>query len=52
MDHDELLVLRKLVGQIVNQGSMKISADGRSLVEEFWSPERPNLKTILVYEKQ
>jgi hypothetical protein len=52
MDHDELLVLKKLDGQTVNQGSMKISADGRSLVEEFWSPHRPNLKTILVYEKQ
>jgi hypothetical protein len=52
MDHDELLVLRKLDGQIVNQGSIKISADGRTLVEEFWSPDRPNLKTILVYEKQ
>ncbi len=52
MDHDELLVLRKLNGQVVNQGSMKISADGRTLVEEFWSPDRPNLRTILVYEKQ
>ena len=52
MDHDELLVLRKLNGRTVNQGSMKISADGRTLVEEFWSQDRPNLKTILVYEKR
>jgi hypothetical protein len=52
LDHDELLVLRKLNGQVVNQGSMRISPDGHTLVEEFWSPDRPNLKTILVYEKQ
>ena len=51
-NRSELLVLRKLNGQIVNQGSMKISGDGHTLVEEFWSPNRPDLKTILVYEKQ
>ncbi len=52
LDHDELLVLRKLNGQVVNQGSMRISPDGHTLVEELWSPNRPDLKTILVYEKQ
>jgi hypothetical protein len=52
LDRDEFHVFRKLNGQILNQGSMKISPDGHTLVEEFWSQDRPNLKTVLVYEKQ
>jgi hypothetical protein len=51
-DRDELLVLRKLNGRILNQGSVKISPDGHTLVEKFWSPELPDLKTTLIYEKQ
>jgi hypothetical protein len=51
-DRRSFLVFRKIGGQILNQGSMQISADGRTLVEEVWSPDRPDLKTILVYEKQ
>lgn len=51
-DRSELLTLRKLDGRILNQGSMKISPDGHTLTEVFWSPDRPDLKSILVYEKQ
>jgi hypothetical protein len=48
----EFLTLRKLGGQITNQGSLRLSADGRTLVEEYWRPDRPNEKAVLVYERQ
>ncbi len=48
----ELDVVRGFQGRVVNLGSIKISADGRTLIEEFWNPDRTDLKTVLVYEKQ
>jgi hypothetical protein len=48
----EFLTLRKFGGQITNQGSLRISADGRTLVEEYWVPRRPEQKATLVYERQ
>lgn len=50
-DRSELLVVRKLNGVVINQGSMTIVGDGHTLVEALWSPDRPDLKTILTYEK-
>jgi len=52
LDRRNVLVFRKINGRIFNQGSMNISPDGHTLTEEFWGPDRPDLKTILVYEKQ
>jgi len=43
---------RKAGGQIISQGSLRLSADGRTLVEEHWSPRAPNQKSTIVYEKQ
>jgi hypothetical protein len=48
----EFLTLKKFGGQITNQGSLRLSTDGRTLTEEYWSPSRPDEKAILVYEKQ
>jgi hypothetical protein len=48
----EFRTLKKMSGQIVNEGSMRLSADGRVLVEEYWNPNRPDEKATLVYEKQ
>jgi hypothetical protein len=47
----ELLTLKKFQGKIVSQGSLRISADGRFLVEESWHPGNSQ-KAVLVYEKQ
>jgi hypothetical protein len=47
----ELLTLKKVQGKIVNQGSLRVSADGRILVEEYWRPGS-NEKAVLVYDKQ
>ena len=33
----EFLTLRKMNGRIVNQGSLRVGADGRTLIEEYWS---------------
>jgi hypothetical protein len=48
----ELLMAKKLNGQILNVGSLRISGDGRTLTETYWRPEAPDVKAALVYEKQ
>jgi hypothetical protein len=48
----ELLMVRKFRGRITNQGLMRVSADGRTLAEAYWSPEKPDQKALLVYEKR
>lgn len=48
----EFLTLKKVGGQIINQGSLRLSADGRTLVEESWGPGTPDQKATLVYKKQ
>ena len=48
----EFLTLQKVGGKIIHQGSLRLSADGRTLVEEYWHPSAPDQKATLVYEKQ
>jgi hypothetical protein len=48
----EFRTLKKFGGKVANEGSLKLSADGRTLVEEYWSPTRPEQKATLVYDRQ
>jgi hypothetical protein len=48
----EFLTLRKIDGKVVNQGSLRLSTDHRTLIEEYWRPGKPDEKATLVYEKQ
>ena len=48
----EFFTSRKLRGQIISEGSLRITADGHTLVEEYWRPDRFDEKAVLVYEKQ
>jgi hypothetical protein len=48
----ELLMTKKRNGQIIAQGSLTISKDGRTLSETHWRPERPDARAVTVYEKQ
>jgi len=48
----EFLTVKKAGGKIVNEGSLRLSWDGRTLVEEYWSPSAPKEKATLVYDKQ
>jgi hypothetical protein len=48
----QLLTTRKQNGNVVNVGTMSLSEDGRELIEEWWRPENPTLRSLLVYEKQ
>jgi hypothetical protein len=47
----DLLMAKKLNGQILNVGSLRITGDGRTLTETYWRPETPNVKAVLVYER-
>lgn len=47
-----LSLTKKLDGQVHSIGYLQISPDGRSLTESYWSPDRPDEKAMLVYEKQ
>ena len=46
------LTLKKIRGQVINQGTLTLSADGRSLIEEYWRPDRPEQRALLTYERQ
>jgi hypothetical protein len=48
----ELLVTKKLNGQIVNLGILRISTDGHTLTETYWRPQNPEEKAVIVYERQ
>jgi hypothetical protein len=48
----EFLTVQKLGGRVINQGVLKLSVDGRTLTDEYWTPDRPDLKATIVYEKQ
>lgn len=48
----ELLFLTKSNGKVFSQGSLKLSADGRDIIDTWWNPDRPYDKGVFVYEKQ
>ncbi|HTC42113.1 MAG TPA: hypothetical protein VK703_11095 [Candidatus Acidoferrales bacterium] len=48
----ELLTRKKFGGKLADEGSLKLSTDGRTLIEEYWNPKRPERKATLVYDRQ
>jgi hypothetical protein len=48
----EFLTVKKAYGRIINLGFLSLSANGRILTEEYWAPNRPDQKAVLVYERQ
>jgi len=48
----ELLHLIKRNGKVFTQGSLKLSNDGRTIVDTWWSSDKPAAKATLVYEKK
>ncbi len=48
----EILTLTKDNGEALTQGSLKLSDDGRVVIESWWNPGRPTDKGTLVYEKK
>jgi hypothetical protein len=39
-------------GQVIQEGTLKLSDDGRTVVRQLWVPARPSETDSLVYEKQ
>jgi hypothetical protein len=48
----KLLTVQKLNGTVLNNGTLMLSSDGRSITEETWKADAPKVKSRLVYEKQ
>lgn len=48
----ELFYLTKRNDKVLTQGSLKLSNDGRAIIDSWWNPDRPNDKGSLVYEKK
>ena len=48
----EFLIVTKLHGKIFTQGSLKLSNDGRIIINSSWTPDRPAAKGTLVYDKK
>jgi hypothetical protein len=48
----EIVTLAKRDGKVLTQDSLKLSNDGRVIIDTWWNPDRPNDKGTLIYEKQ
>jgi hypothetical protein len=48
----EFLTLTEGDGEVLTQGSLKLSRDGRVITESWWNPGQPANKGTLVYEKK
>jgi hypothetical protein len=48
----EFLTFLKQQGEVLSQGSMRVSPDGRTLIEEYWRPDKPDERAVFLYEKQ
>jgi hypothetical protein len=48
----ELGTTFKMNGRVLSVGYFRISADGRTLTDSYWQPNRPGEKAVLVYDKQ
>ena len=47
----EFLTMTKRNGKVLSQGSLQLSNDGRIITDSWWSPDRPDYKGTLVYDK-
>ena len=48
----EFLTRTQLHDQVFTQGSLQLSNDGRIITASSWTPDRPDVKGTLVYDKQ
>jgi|SRR5580704_15569478 hypothetical protein len=48
----EFLYVTKRNDKVLSQGSLKLSYDGRAIIDSWSNPDRPNDKGSLVYEKK
>jgi hypothetical protein len=48
----EFLIVTKRHGKVFNQGSLKLSYDGKAITDSWWNPDRPDAKATLVFEKK
>jgi hypothetical protein len=48
----KLLYTAKLNGKVTDEGSLTLSADGKSYTDVRWYPEKPTEKTVQIFEKQ
>lgn len=48
----KFLTVTKRRGRVFSEGSLELSNDGKSIIDTWWNPDRPNVKGTLVYEKQ
>jgi hypothetical protein len=48
----EFRMVTKLHGKIFTQGSLKLSKDGRTITSLSWTPDRPDVEGVLLYEKK
>jgi hypothetical protein len=47
-----MLTVQKIDGVVVKQGTLQVSADGNTLIQETWRPGEPSVMRRLVFERQ
>jgi hypothetical protein len=50
--HHKFVATAKRNGKLFTQGSLELSNDGRTITDSWWNPDRPDIKGVLLYEKQ
>lgn len=48
----EFLIIGKRDGKAFNQESLKLSDDGRVIIDSWWNPDKPADRSTLVYDKK
>jgi hypothetical protein len=48
----QLTYAQKLNGKVLSQGTLTLSADGKSYTQEAWVPGKESEKTVQVFEKE
>jgi hypothetical protein len=48
----EFLMVTKRNGKVFSQGSLKLSDDGKMIINSWWNPDRPDDVGTLTYEKR
>jgi hypothetical protein len=48
----KFIILTKRNGKVLNQGSLELGSDGRTITDTWWNPDIPTAKSTLVYDKK
>lgn len=52
MDPQRFVITTKSQGRVISQGSLVLSADGKTVIHSYWRAGTPQARAFLIYERQ